>query len=104
MSFDNTLGVMNDGVLNESGDVYLRFTSMGLLGGLNNIPVPPAGGPGNVPGGLDVGMTPLSYWRKTRFRREEGDPWRDSTMGTPREEFLDELDEQRDDSNGKRKI
>ena len=103
MSFDNYIGVMSDGVDNESGDVYLRFESMGLLGSLNNIPVPPAGGPGNVPGGLDVGMSPLSFWRYTRGRSMEVDPWSDSTMGKPREEFLDEFEAQEDNNVKKSK-
>ena len=104
MSYDNYIGVMNEGVWNESGDVYLRFESRGFIGDLNNIPVPPPGGGGVVPGGMDLGMSPLNYWRRTRLRSMEVKPWRDSTMGgySREDEFADELDGQHGDGEIKK--
>ena len=96
MSWDNAVGIMDDGVWNTSGSVYLRFQSMGLLGNLTNIPVPPAGGGGVIPGGSDVGMTALSFWTRTRLRKMEVTPWRDSTMGR-QDEFADEFEDPGDD-------
>jgi hypothetical protein len=79
MSFDNFVGVMSDGVYNETGDVYLRFDSMGLLGDLggSNNPVPPITG---VPYGGMGTMSPLEYYQRAKLIERASFVWEDTTM------------------------
>jgi hypothetical protein len=86
MSFENLLGVMSEGFYNESGDVYLRFESLGLIGTLGGptpipvppLPGPPAGGMGNQ-SAFDYGVSPLQYYQRRKLLTRQPDVWVDTT-------------------------
>src|SRR5258708_38635961 len=83
MSWDNALGILNEGLWNEIGDDYLRFESMGFLGVVNNEPPPTPGGSTGfgADGGMSGVMSPLGYWKRTRRLKDDNDQGRDAQRG-----------------------